>query len=1184
MKEDLLRLFSKLIFYSIVLFGFIFSGKVCAQNFWGGMHSPPAGDIRLISVSAGDELYLSVWGDGIYYSDDGENFVQINNGLTNLYVEAIEFDSTGNVLAATSGGGVFIAENGRDWEPLNEGLTNLDVRSIAVNQEGDYFAGTRGSGVFRMIRGLDKWEDVNTRLWFRDVSELVISQDSTVIAGTTGDGLYRSKNKGESWLSAQAGLESPVISAFATHPDGRTIYAATMGGTLHATVNNGVDWFEADSSGRLQSITGITFNSKEMPVVATADSGFWYYHWQLLEWQRLDSEYKGITAIAKTSDGALWAALPRKGLFKSLNDGLSFNYVALESQFSIKPVAGFGNGLVFAGSIDPLTSNVSKLYRSTDNGGTWRTCAIGMDLPKMVFMDSTGQVFCVGENQVARSQDSGATWVNSLSTGRNLKAYAISAANDIYIAGIQDSILSIYKSTNNGESWQEINPGKPGNLLSMAIDPDDNIYIGFRDFGMAKSTDGGQTWMDVLDGFDDDNPVLSISSIVAAPNGDIFASAYPGIQHSTDGGASWELIDFQPGGNYLDYAAMTWNEMLYGFFMWRNGVFKSSDYGETWDTLNAGIVQTKYSQFALGSDGYIYLGANALYRTVEPAAMVKPRPLFPAHRGVTMEFRPTVRWREVPRAELYEVQLSTDFEFEMVRETCVLSDTSYRFLYELNYNTPYYWRVRSRTNSSFSAWSDVFQFTTGSKAPDLVSPPDLSQGLDTELELIWNMVKDAQSYHLQVSINDDFTDLIFDDETLSDTTETIAGLELNTRYFWRVRGINGALSTRWSEEWMFVTKLEAPELVSPNDGSYGQPEKVTLQWEIVPSATGYTVQIARDAEFMQMIFDGDAEQATTHQIDLLEPFTTYYWHIAAKNDGGRGVWSETWSFTTSLETPVLISPEDESTDQPVNIELTWQEHPNAEYYQLLVAMDEDFEEIIIDEQELVTLSYLLENLEYSERYFWKIRAKNGDYLSEWSEVWSFMTGLGKTYLKTPEDGATDQIRTMYLYWEPVTGADEYEFQLNDENNFDGELIYDINDVKNTRYSVSSLDYSTEFFWRVRAKNEYGVGEWSDVWSFMTLADPNSVAEEPMIDGFAAAVYPNPFAGRANIEYRIAKAANVTIEVIDIRGNKLATLDNGAKAGGTHRLVWDAINAPDGVYYLRFTVDGRTFVRELILRR
>ncbi|MFP4528944.1 MAG: T9SS type A sorting domain-containing protein [Candidatus Kapaibacterium sp.] len=1182
MKKNLRFLIISKICIILAAIAFV-AGSASAQNYWSQINHPPTGDIRLISIAPDDGIFLSVWGDGIYYSDDGMNFSQINNGLTNLFVEAIEFDSSGNVLAGTAGGGVFISVNGTNWSELNSGLTNMHVQTIVVNQQGEYFAGTKGGGVFRMIEGREYWEQAATRMWYRDVSALTIASDSSIIAGTSGGGLYKTNNKGDHWRSAQGGLSSPVISAFAHSPNGSEIYAATTGGTLHMTVNNGADWAAFDTTDRLKNITGMVFNSDDYPIVATADSGIWYYNWVYEEWKKTEYRFSGVTDIAKTSDNVIWAAIPGAGLYKSINDGMEYTSVAFESRLRIRPLADFGN-VIFAGSATPTDYDISKLYRSINNGKSWQEVAHGLDYPKMIVRDSLGQIYCAGNTNIARSQDNGASWILSYSEADTFGSIAVAPNNNAYACAMNNGYAYFLKSTDNGSTWDRTAINHEGTATTMAVDADGNIYIALYNNGMLRSTNEGQSWTRVLSGFEPPDPPIKVTSIALSGSGEIFAATDRGIRHSTDGGASWDLIEFTPNERYVDYVAMTHDDILYAAMMWRKGIFKSEDMGQTWDTVNMGLVQSNFAGLSAGTSGNIYIATSSLYRTVNESMMVPPDLISPGDNTGTIEFRPTVVWNTAPRAELYEVQLSTRYDFETINESVVLSDTSYRFLYELNYNTPYYWRVRSRTNSSFSAWSDVFQFTTGSKAPELVSPPDLSQGLDTELELIWNMVKDAQSYHLQVSINDDFTDLIFDDETLSDTTETIAGLELNTRYFWRVRGINGALSTRWSEEWMFVTKLEAPELVSPNDGSYGQPEKVTLQWEIVPSATGYTVQIARDAEFMQMIFDGDAEQATTHQIDLLEPFTTYYWHIAAKNDGGRGVWSETWSFTTSLETPVLISPEDESTDQPVNIELTWQEHPNAEYYQLLVAMDEDFEEIIIDEQELVTLSYLLENLEYSERYFWKIRAKNGDYLSEWSEVWSFMTGLGKTYLKTPEDGATDQIRTMYLYWEPVTGADEYEFQLNDENNFDGELIYDINDVKNTRYSVSSLDYSTEFFWRVRAKNEYGVGEWSDVWSFMTLADPNSVAEEPMIDGFAAAVYPNPFAGRANIEYRIAKAANVTIEVIDIRGNKLATLDNGAKAGGTHRLVWDAINAPDGVYYLRFTVDGRTFVRELILRR
>jgi hypothetical protein len=172
---------------------------------------------------------------------------------------------------------------------------------------------------------------------------------------------------------------------------------------------------------------------------------------------------------------------------------------------------------------------------------------------------------------------------------------------------------------------------------------------------------------------------------------------------------------------------------------------------------------------------------------------------------------------------------------------------------------------------------------------------------------------------------------------------------------------------------------------------------------------------------------------------------------------------------------------------------------------------------------------------------------------------------------------------MYLYWDPVKGADTYQFQLNTSKSFDNPM-YDKNEINATRYNVISLDYDTKYFWRVRAEYENGVGEWSEIWHFTTLPDPNSVAEMPLVDGFAAETYPNPFPGVVHIDYRLAKSADVRIDIMDINGRRLTKLDAGHRPPGMHRLVWNAVNAPNGSYYIRFVVDGAAHIREVVLRK
>ena len=78
---------------------------------------------------------------------------QINNGLTNLFVNALALSPTGTggsfLFAGTDGGGVYFStDNGTTWNQVNNELINTNVLALFVS--GNYlFVGTNGSGVYR---------------------------------------------------------------------------------------------------------------------------------------------------------------------------------------------------------------------------------------------------------------------------------------------------------------------------------------------------------------------------------------------------------------------------------------------------------------------------------------------------------------------------------------------------------------------------------------------------------------------------------------------------------------------------------------------------------------------------------------------------------------------------------------------------------------------------------------------------------------------------------------------------------------------------------------------------------------------------------------------------------------------------------------------------------------------------
>ncbi|MDP8205513.1 MAG: carboxypeptidase regulatory-like domain-containing protein [Candidatus Electryonea clarkiae] len=65
-----------------------------------------------------------------------------------------------------------------------------------------------------------------------------------------------------------------------------------------------------------------------------------------------------------------------------------------------------------------------------------------------------------------------------------------------------------------------------------------------------------------------------------------------------------------------------------------------------------------------------------------------------------------------------------------------------------------------------------------------------------------------------------------------------------------------------------------------------------------------------------------------------------------------------------------------------------------------------------------------------------------------------------------------------------------------------------------------------------------------------------------------AVYPNPFNPTLHIVLGVPQISEVTVEIMDILGRRVAVLHKGELSAAYHRLGWNATSNPTGLYFLR----------------
>lgn len=77
-------------------------------------------------------------------------------------------------------------------------------------------------------------------------------------------------------------------------------------------------------------------------------------------------------------------------------------------------------------------------------------------------------------------------------------------------------------------------------------------------------------------------------------------------------------------------------------------------------------------------------------------------------------------------------------------------------------------------------------------------------------------------------------------------------------------------------------------------------------------------------------------------------------------------------------------------------------------------------------------------------------------------------------------------------------------------------------------------------------------------------------------------YPNPFNPTTSIRFQLPEAGNVSLDVFNVVGQKVATLVNGNMSAGSHTVGFDASALSSGIYIYRIQTPSGTLSRKMML--
>jgi hypothetical protein len=388
---------------------------------------------------------------------------------------------------------------------------------------------------------------------------------------------------------------------------------------------------------------------------------------------------------------------------------------------------------------------------------------------------------------------------------------------------------------------------------------------------------------------------------------------------------------------------------------------------------------------------------------------------------------------------------------------------------------------------------EVVEFFDANIKPGTPIPIAPGEGDDLssrDVTFTWEGSNNAINYEIQVSTSDTFSSTVYSEPATTLTTSS-ATLVNDGTYFWRVRAQGASTLYGNYSAWKQFTiaydaeAIKQPELIAPGMGDELLPGPVNFSWGAVDNAIVYYLQVSQTSDFTTLLVNEPSLDATTYESSSFAD-GKYYWRVAASNGSGW-IWSTTYAFAvaTKIGVPKLYSPKYGETLTTNKPSFSWSAVSGASAYEIWVASDEKFVNLIIKDRTKDTI-YESGVAFPNGKYLWMVRAQafNGEW-GEWSKYYAFAVEYEAGALDPPKPIAPEYGQKFVpgnidFLWTEVDGATGYSILIAADPLF--EKVLAETKTKSPAYSMIFEKYA-EYFWKVFAFNDTLKSPWSKVFTF-----------------------------------------------------------------------------------------------------
>ena len=357
------------------------------------------------------------------------------------------------------------------------------------------------------------------------------------------------------------GPEGGYILTFVS--SGSNIYAGTDGGGVYISSNGGSSW------------TPVNKGLDNLTVQALFVKG--------------DNLYAGTGS--SPFDGGVYLSVDNGSNWHTVNNGLPAAAVSCFAEFGSKLFAGTaGYGI----------------YISSDNGLNWNPDTAGLSNMGILTLLVKDTIIFAGTNAgVCLSTIKDTVWTRAAPADIHYITVPTIVAQDsnLFVAGSGAGVdgWGIFRSSNNGSSWTQINSGLDSyNIEALAV-LNSEIFAGASDGIIYSSKNNGLKWdkVDTLPA-----SICTLSTI----GGNIFAGTYGrGVYLSTDNGVSWNSINNGLKNSKINAVAVKDSVIFAGTMA--AGIFRSTDNGNNWSQVNEGLTSLDVVGLTV-SDSNLFAGVT----------------------------------------------------------------------------------------------------------------------------------------------------------------------------------------------------------------------------------------------------------------------------------------------------------------------------------------------------------------------------------------------------------------------------------------------------------------------------------------------------------------------------------------------------------------------------------------------